>query len=76
MLAVHHCYTLNMATLVTLQATPAKLDSVEMDEKEQRLFSVLTELGRVIVAYSGGTDSAYLAWAAQRALGKRDRHHG
>ena len=24
---------------------------------------------RVIVAYSGGTDSAYLAWAAHRALG-------
>jgi uncharacterized protein len=26
-------------------------------------------LGRVIVAYSGGTDSAYLTWAAHRVLG-------
>jgi pyridinium-3,5-biscarboxylic acid mononucleotide sulfurtransferase len=26
-------------------------------------------MGHVIVAYSGGTDSAYLAWAAQQALG-------
>ena len=40
-----------------------------MEEKQQQLFSILRELGRVIVAYSGGTDSAYLAWAAARALG-------
>ncbi len=26
-------------------------------------------MGRVIVAFSGGTDSAYLAWAAHKALG-------
>jgi uncharacterized protein len=25
-------------------------------------------MGRVMVAYSGGTDSAYLAWAAHRVL--------
>ncbi|HXX00348.1 MAG TPA: hypothetical protein VEJ00_03965, partial [Candidatus Acidoferrales bacterium] len=38
--------------------------------KESRLDSVLRQLGRVLVAYSGGVDSAYLAWAAHRALGK------
>ncbi len=32
---------------------------------------MLRGLGRVIVAYSGGTDSAYLAWAAHRVLGAR-----
>jgi pyridinium-3,5-biscarboxylic acid mononucleotide sulfurtransferase len=39
-------------------------------EKEQALLQRLTELSSVIVALSGGTDSAYLAWAAHRALGK------
>src|SRR2546425_8200514 len=42
-----------------------------MEEKQQQLFSLLRDMGRVIVAYSGGTDSAYLAWAANRALGER-----
>src|ERR1035438_1143755 len=37
--------------------------------KEQRLFQNLRDLERVIVAFSGGTDSAYLAWAAVRVLG-------
>jgi len=29
----------------------------------------LSKLGRLLVAYSGGVDSAYLAWAAHQALG-------
>src|SRR5690348_12720556 len=53
-----------MAALVNLRADPAALDA-----KEQVLFECLKKLGRVIVAYSGGTDSAYLAWAAHRVLG-------
>ena len=40
-----------------------------MDEKERRLFAALESMGSVIVAYSGGADSAYLAWAASRVLG-------
>src|SRR5207237_9427995 len=56
-------YNRNMTTIVDL-ANPAKLQ-----EKEQKLFSILGSLGRVIVAYSGGTDSAYLAWAAHQILG-------
>lgn len=53
-----------MASLVALG-----VNSELLAEKEQRLFSVLSSLGRVLVAYSGGTDSAYLAWAAHRVLG-------
>jgi uncharacterized protein len=40
-----------------------------LSEKESRLKVKLGGLGRLLVAYSGGVDSAYLAWAAHRVLG-------
>ena len=40
-------------------------------EKAQALREVLASFGSVIVAYSGGTDSAYLAYEASRTLGER-----
>jgi len=42
---------------------------VGLDVKQDALFESLRDLGSVIVAYSGGADSAYLAWAAHQALG-------
>jgi uncharacterized protein len=39
--------------------------------KQQRLAERLRELGSVVVAFSGGADSAYLAWMAHRTLGGR-----
>ena len=38
--------------------------------KQQALEVRLRQLGRTLVAYSGGVDSAFLAWAAHRALGE------
>ncbi len=41
----------------------------ELAVKRERLYAGLRALGRVLVAYSGGVDSAYLAWAAHEVLG-------
>jgi pyridinium-3,5-biscarboxylic acid mononucleotide sulfurtransferase len=40
-------------------------------EKQTKLFDALSRLDSVLVAFSGGADSAYLAWAADKALGER-----
>jgi pyridinium-3,5-biscarboxylic acid mononucleotide sulfurtransferase len=41
------------------------------EQKEAALLNRLAESGSLIVALSGGADSAYLAWVAQKALGER-----
>lgn len=41
------------------------------DEKLTRLNAVLNDMGNAVVAFSGGVDSAFLAAAAHRVLGKR-----
>jgi pyridinium-3,5-biscarboxylic acid mononucleotide sulfurtransferase len=58
-----------MTAFVPIRAvTP---DDASAEVKETRLIARLAELSSVIVALSGGADSAYLAWAAQRVLGDR-----
>ncbi len=45
--------------------------AVRLDQKAQRLREILAERTRLIVAYSGGVDSAFLAWMAHQVLGER-----
>jgi len=59
-----------MSTLVVLGSGQQALDEALLERKQEKLFSILGNLGRVLVAYSGGTDSAFLAWAAGRVLGE------
>ena len=44
---------------------------MDLSAKSALLSSTLGELGSVMVAYSGGTDSAYLAYAANKVLGEK-----
>jgi len=43
--------------------------SDELATKRAALEAGLRSLGRTLIAYSGGTDSAFLAWAARQVLG-------
>ena len=44
-------------------------DAPDLAAKRAALDQHLRGLGRILVAYSGGVDSAFLAWAAHQALG-------
>ena len=58
-----------MKTLVNIHS--GESSARRAGEKEQMLFASLADLPSLIVALSGGADSAYLAWAAHQALGER-----
>lgn len=44
---------------------------LNLEAKRSTLNTRLKELGRLLVAYSGGVDSAFLAWAAHQAMGDK-----
>jgi uncharacterized protein len=65
------CAILNFPMAAIVQIRIPQSDGPSADEKECQLLANLGALPSVIVALSGGADSAYLAWAAQKALGER-----
>jgi uncharacterized protein len=53
-------------------APPApQIDQGAALAKQQRLFDILRGLDSLLIAFSGGADSAYLAWAAHTILAER-----
>jgi pyridinium-3,5-biscarboxylic acid mononucleotide sulfurtransferase len=48
-----------------------EFDRAVATRKQQRLFDSLRSLDSLLIALSGGADSAYLAWAAHTVLGSR-----
>jgi uncharacterized protein len=61
--------TAEMKELVHIRSLDG--DSASPEQKEALLLSHLAHFPSLLVALSGGTDSAYLAWAAHQSLGTR-----
>src|ERR1019366_9730398 len=55
----------------SLENTKLGCAARESLEKQDVLFARLRAMGSLLVAFSGGADSAYLAWAAHGVLGER-----
>src|SRR5579864_5132961 len=51
------------------RAEPAGIE--QSRRKQERMVTALRQIDSLLIAFSGGADSAYLAWAAHQALGTR-----
>jgi uncharacterized protein len=51
-------------------SSPDTIAADSLRTRAEQLHEHLRPLGRVLVAYSGGVDSAFLAWATHQALGE------
>jgi len=54
-----------------VQIEGGEISARNAEEKERWLFTRLADLPSLLIALSGGIDSAYLAWAAHHVLGDR-----
>jgi uncharacterized protein len=54
-----------------IQIRPGATSPETANKKEKLLFAQLRETSSLLIALSGGIDSAYLAWAANQVLGER-----
>jgi uncharacterized protein len=52
-------------------ARESRAGTADLEQNEAALYRILTDLPSLLIAYSGGVDSAYLAFAATRTLGDR-----
>lgn len=62
-------YTFLVSSVIQIRLDESS--SFSLEQKESQLLSNLAKLPSLIVALSGGADSAYLAWAAHKSLGDR-----
>src|ERR1700728_407268 len=61
----------NVTRLPIAAAAAPAVDASQGLAKQKKLIGDLRQLDSVLVAFSGGADSAFLAWAAHQALGER-----
>jgi uncharacterized protein len=60
----------NVTRLPTAAAAAPAVDASRALAKQEKLMGDLRRLDSLLVAFSGGADSAFLAWAAHQALGE------
>ena len=58
-----------MSSLIQIRSQ--ETSETDPARKERELFARLAEIPSLLIAVSGGADSAYLAWAAHQALGAK-----
>ena len=59
------------ASAIQIDGAPVETDERSLDEKLAELERLLQPMGRVLIGYSGGVDSAMLVVAAHRVLGEQ-----